>query len=319
VRGALLFPGQGAQRVGMGADLLERSAAARAIFERAEAAAGRPLIRLCLEGPEAALRSTDVAQPALLALELALLAALGERIGAPTGDLGAVAAALGVEAVAGHSLGEYAACVAAGALSIDDALDLAAARGRLMAEATGGTMAAVLGLDAAALSELCRSVGGVDVANDNAPGQVVLSGTHAGVEAASHLARQAGARRVVPLNVAGAFHSALMSDAAARFAARLDGAALRDPTLRLVGNVTAEPIDSAAALRDELGQQIARPVRWRESLLRLAADGAERAFECGPGDVLAGLARRTVPELPVQALGGWSDVDGLAAELSRRA
>ncbi|HEY3083152.1 MAG TPA: ACP S-malonyltransferase [Chloroflexota bacterium] len=316
MRSALLFPGQGAQRVGMGADLLERSAAARALFTRAEAAAGRPLARLCAEGPEEALRATDVAQPALLAVELAALAALAERIGADQDDLGGVARALGAELVAGHSLGEYAACVVAGALSIEDGLRLAAARGRLMAEASRGTMAAVLGLDAARLEEICRSVGGVEVANDNAPGQVVVSGTPEAVEAAGQLARGAGARRVVPLSVAGAFHSGLMAESAERFAAHLDEVTIHDPALAIVGNVTAEPLRTSAALRDELRRQIASPVRWRESLLRVQAAGAERAFECGPGDVLAGLARRTVPELPVRALGTWSDVEAIAAELA---
>jgi [acyl-carrier-protein] S-malonyltransferase len=316
VHGALLFPGQGAQRVGMGADLLERSPAARAIFQRAEAAAGRPLARLCAEGPEEVLRATDVAQPALVAVELATLAALAELVGLSHDDLGGAARALGVELSAGHSLGEYAACVVAGALSIDDGLRLAAERGRLMAEARSGTMAAVLGLDLDRLKEICRSVGGVDVANDNAPGQVVVSGDAEAVEAAGQLARRAGARRVVPLNVAGAFHSGLMADPAARFAARLDEVTINDPQLTVVGNVAAAPLDSAAAVRDDLRQQIARPVRWRESVLRIRDAGAERAFECGPGDVLAGLARRTVPDLPVRPLGTWSEVEALAAELA---
>ncbi|HEV8634857.1 MAG TPA: ACP S-malonyltransferase [Chloroflexota bacterium] len=316
MRSALLFPGQGAQRVGMGADLVERSPAARAIFDRAEAEADLPLARLCAEGPEEALRATEVAQPALVAVELAALAALAERLGTNGEELGGVAGALGAEWVAGHSLGEYAACVVAGALSTDDALRLAAERGRLMAEARTGTMAAVLGLEAGTLEEICRSVGGVEVANDNAPGQLVVSGAPAAVEAAGALARRAGARRVIPLNVSGAFHSGLMSDAAARFAERLDGVTIHDPTLAIIGNVTAEPIGSAAALRDELRHQIARPVRWRASLLRIRDSGAERAFECGPGDTLAGLARRTVPELPVRALGRWADVEAVAAELA---
>jgi [acyl-carrier-protein] S-malonyltransferase len=308
---ALLFPGQGAQRVGMAIDLIERSPAARRMFERAEAAAGLPILRLCTEGPEEELRRTDVAQPALVAAELASLATLAERLGIGGDDLGGAADALGARWVAGHSLGEYAACVVAGAMSIDDGLRLASERGRLMAEARTGAMAAVLGLDADRLAEICRAAGDVDVANDNAPGQVVISGTPEGVERASAAAKDAGARRVVPLNVAGAFHSRLMADAAARFAERLDVAALRHPRLVIVGNVTAGPIESVDALRDELRAQIARPVRWRESVLWLRGAGAERAIECGPGDVLAGLLRRTVPEMPVQPLGTVADVEAI--------
>ena len=313
---ALLFPGQGAQRVGMGVDLAERSPGASAILRRAEAIADLPLRRLCAEGPEEALRSTAVAQPALVAVELAALAALAERIGLDGADFLGAARALDAGWVAGHSLGEYAAAVVAGAISLDDGLRLAAARGRLMADATHGTMAAVLGLEAGQLEALCRSVEGVDVANDNAPGQVVVSGTHEGVEAVGALARQAGARRVVPLNVGGAFHSRLMAEPATRFAAHLEATPMADPALPIVGNVGAEPISSASALRTELRAQIERPVRWRETALRLRAEGAQLAFECGPGDVLAGLVRRTTPDLAVRPLGSWADVEARAAELA---
>src|SRR5688572_22950680 len=208
----------------MAVDLVERFRSARRVFERAEVASGLPIGRLCAEGPEGELRRTDVAQPALVAAELAALAALADRLGLDGEDFGGAAEALGTRWVAGHSLGEYAACVVAGALSIDDGLRLAAERGRLMAEARTGAMAAVLGLEADRLAEICGEAGDVDVANDNAPGQVVISGTPEGVERASSAAKEAGARRVVPLNVAGAFHSRLMADAAARFADRLDAA-----------------------------------------------------------------------------------------------
>jgi [acyl-carrier-protein] S-malonyltransferase len=295
----------------MAVDLVESSPAARRMFERAEAASSLPLRRLCSDGPEEELRRTDVAQPALVAAELAALAAFAERIGLEGDDLGGAAEALGTRWVAGHSLGEYAACVVAGALSIDDGVRLAAERGRLMAEARAGAMAAVLGLDADRLEEICRAAGDVDVANDNAPGQVVISGTPEGVERAGAAAKEAGARRVLPLNVAGAFHSRLMTGAAARFAERLDAADVRTPRLTIVGNVTAGPIRSADELRAELRAQIAQRVRWRESLLWLRDAGAERAVECGPGDVLAGLVRRTTPELPVLPLGTVADVEAL--------
>ena len=295
----------------MAVDLLERSSAARSIFARAEAASGLPIGRLCAEGPEEELRRTDAAQPALLAAELSVLAVLAERLGLDGEDLGSAAAALGARWVAGHSLGEYAACVVAGALSIDDGLRLASERGRLMAEAKAGAMAAVLGLDAESLAAICRAAGEVDVANDNAPGQVVISGAREAVERASAAAREAGARRVIPLNVAGAFHSRLMADAAARFATTIEAVEIRQPRLTIVGNVTAGPIGSVDELREELRAQIARPVRWRESVLWLRGAGAERAVECGPGDVLAGLARRTEPDLPVRPLGTLADLETL--------
>lgn len=286
----------------MAVDLIERSPAARDVFARAEAASGLPIRTLCAEGPDEELRRTEVAQPALLAAELASLAALAERAGLAGDDLVGVAQSLGARWVAGHSLGEYAACVVAGSLSIDDGLRLASARGQLMAEARAGAMAAVLGLDLGRLEEICREIGDVVVANDNAPGQVVISGTPDAVARASSAAKDAGARRAIPLNVAGAFHSHLMGDAAARFATTLDGADLHQPGLTIVGNVTAEPIETVEALRDELRAQIARPVRWRESVLWLYEAGARRAIECGPGDVLAGLVRRTAPELTVQSI-----------------
>ena len=308
---ALLFPGQGAQRVGMAVDLVERSSAARRVFARAELASGLPIGRLCAEGPEDELRRTDAAQPALLAAELAVLAALAERLGLDGDDLTGAAEALGARWVAGHSLGEYAACVAAGALSVDDGLRLASERGRLMANAPAGAMAAVLGLDAEPLGEICRAAGEVDVANDNAPGQVVISGSPEAVERAGAAAKDAGARRVIPLNVAGAFHSRLMVDAAARFGEHLDAVEIRQPRLTIVGNVSAGPIGGVDELREELRAQIARPVRWRESVLWLRGAGAERAVECGPGDVLAGLVKRIAPDLSVRPLGTLAHLESI--------
>jgi [acyl-carrier-protein] S-malonyltransferase len=305
---ALLFPGQGAQKVGMGADLYEKSAAARAIFALADAVCGRPISRICFEGPEEQLRPTDVAQPALLAVELALLAALGEVLG---GDL---LAALDVRWVAGHSLGEYGACAATGALSSEDALRLAAERGRLMGQAPAGTMAAVLGLDASALVPICAAIPGVVVANDNAPGQVVLSGEVEAVQRASQAATAAGARRVIPLNVAGAFHSPLMAAAAAEFARILADVQVSTPRLPIIGNVSAGPLTDAGALRAELAGQVAAPVRWRESVTFLADAGAQAAVECGPGNVLTGMAKRTAPSIAVRAVGSWDDVEAVARE-----
>lgn len=303
----LVFPGQGSQRVGMGADLAQHSAAARHIFNRLDAIAGRPISRLCFDGPEDALRPTDVAQPALVATALAALAAYRELAGDPI-------ATLDVRWLAGHSLGEYAACVAAGALSLDDGLSLAVERGRLMASAPPGAMTAVLGLDTERLTELCQADRGtVVVANDNAPGQAVLSGEPESVARVGQAAQAAGARRVIPLNVGGAFHSPLMADAARAFDVTLAATPIKDPIVPIVGNVEARPLATATELRTELAAQIASPVRWRESVLWLADVGADRLIECGPGNVLSGLAKRTAATVSSATLGTWDEVAAIAA------
>jgi [acyl-carrier-protein] S-malonyltransferase len=314
---ALLFPGQGSQRVGMGADLDVHSPAARDVFELAERVTDLPLRRLCFEGPDDALRSTDVAQPALVATALATLAALAERLGLRPDDRRGVAERLDVGYAAGHSLGQYAAAAAVGAFTTEEALRLARARGLLMAAAPAGAMAAVLGLDGARIDAICADVAGiVVVANDNAPGQVVISGDREAVAAASELLRAAGAARVLPLNVGGAFHSPLMAEPAARFAATLDSAAIADPVRPVVGNVAARPLCTATALRDDLRKQIPSPVRWRETMLALADLGVTAAYEIGPGSVLAGLAKRTTPTITVRPLGTWAEVVAATAALA---
>jgi [acyl-carrier-protein] S-malonyltransferase len=301
----------------MGRDLYLHSTAARRLFDLADTLAARPLSRICFDGPEEELRRTDVAQPALVAVELAAMAALVELAGLGERPADALAP-LRVAWAAGHSLGEYAACVAVGALSVEDGIGLAVERGRLMAEAPAGTMAAVLGLDAEALRPICAAVDGlVVIANDNAPGQVVLSGQPDAVRRAGEAALAAGARRVLPLSVGGAFHSPLMAGAAAVFASALERVELRDPLVPIVGNVSARPLDSAAAVRAELAEQIASPVRWRDGLDHLAAAGAARLIECGPGNVLVGMARRSQPTLASRSLGSWDDVRALADELVR--
>ncbi len=306
---ALLFPGQGSQRVGMGADVEAHSPAARAVFELAERATDLPLRRLCFEGPDEALRSTDVAQPALVATSLATLAALAERLGLGPEDRRGVVDRLDVAVVAGHSLGQFAAAAAVGAFTIEEALRLARARGLLMAAAPAGAMAAVLGLDGARIRAVCAEVAGtVVVANDNAPGQVVISGDREAVAAAGAALKAAGAARVLALNVSGAFHSPLMAEPAARFAAMLGAAAIADPVRPVVGNVAARPLRTAAALRDDFREQIPSPVRWRETMLALADLGVTSAYEVGPGNVLAGLAKRTTPTIGVRPLGTWTDV-----------
>jgi [acyl-carrier-protein] S-malonyltransferase len=239
-----------------------------------------------LSGDDEHLRPTDIAQPALLLVECALRTAL-------PGDLHVVA-------VAGHSVGEYAAAVAAGALQPADAMRLVIERGRAMAAMRDGTMCALLGIDVDVATAVCEeaqrdSGEAVVVANHNAPGQLVISGSHAGVDAAVALALARGARRAIPLNVSGAFHSPLMASAASQFTIALDGVTLSDPDPPVVCNVDAKAVHTAAELRDRLREQLTAPVRWIECVQRLVDLGAEALIEVGPGSVLSGLARRIAP------------------------
>jgi [acyl-carrier-protein] S-malonyltransferase len=239
-----------------------------------------------LSGDDEQLRPTGIAQPALLFVECALRSTL------PAG--------VDVVAVAGHSVGEYAAAVAAHALTPADAMRLVIERGRAMAAMREGTMSALLSLDLEAATAVCakaqRDTGEiVIVANHNAPGQLVISGSHRGVEAATQLAMARGARRVIPLNVSGAFHSPLMADAASLFGVALDSVALSDPQPPVVCNVDARAVHTAGALRERLREQLTAPVRWIECVERLVELGAETLIEVGPGSVLSGLARRIAP------------------------
>lgn len=281
----------------MGRDLAAASAAARAIFEEADDVLGMPLSRLCFEGPEPELTRTSNAQPAILVHSVAALRALGERAGEPA-------------LAAGHSLGEFTAYVAAGALSFADALRVVQRRGELM-EASGrerpGTMAAVLGLDAPAADALCQrasEAGGECVAaNYNAPGQIVISGDVAAVERAIELARDAGARRAIRLNVSGAFHSPLMRDAQPGLAAALDAAALGEPAFPIVSNVTAEPVRDPATARRLLVEQLTSPVRWSACIETMVRAGARQFLEIGPGSVLSGLLKRIARDREVRTIG----------------
>ncbi len=253
-------------------------------------------------GDEELIRPTEIAQPALVFTEVVLAAAL-------PGDLDVVA-------VAGHSVGELAALAAAGALDPEAALRLAVERGRLMAAMREGTMAAVLGLDAEAVARLCAGSGGtVVVANLNAPGQVVVSGSVEAVAGLSARAREAGARRVIPLRVSGAFHSPLMADAAADFVRVLDGIDMRAPAVPVIANVDASPVTSAAGLRERLGRQMVSAVRWSNSVERLVELGADVLVEIGPGEVLTGLARRIAPQVRALGVSSLAAAAGLAERL----
>lgn len=299
----LLFPGQGSQFVGMGADLAERFAPAREVFEEADDVLGFSLSRLCREGPEEELVRTRNAQPAILVHSIAVWRLVRERLGQA-----AIAA--------GHSLGEFSAYVAADALGFRDAVRLVRTRGELMfraGEQRPGSMAAVLGLDDGALEKVCAEASGggeeVVAANYNSPGQVVISGDVAAVRRAGELAKAAGARRVLPLNVSGAFHSPLMLAAEQGLEEELRAVDFRQPGFGVVSNVTAEPVHEPEEARKLLVRQLTAPVRWAASVHAMANSGTHRYFEIGPGNVLANLARRIEPGAVTAALGTAAQVD----------
>ncbi|HEX3558607.1 MAG TPA: ACP S-malonyltransferase [Pyrinomonadaceae bacterium] len=288
---AYIFPGQGSQSPGMGRELAEKYAAAREVFEEADAALGFALSRLCFEGPAEELQLTENTQPAILAASLAALRA-AESEGLPRPDF-----------VAGHSLGEYSALVAAGALNLGDAVRTVRKRGRYMQEAVPvgvGAMAAILGADIESVEAACaeaRQGGEVcGPANINSPGQVVIAGSAAAVERAIPLLKARGAKRAVPLKVSAPFHCALMLAAQDRLAADLEQVEFKDLSVPLVSNVDARIVRTGAEARDSLVRQVSSPVRWRESVELLVREGAGLFVEVGPGKVLCGLVRQTAPQ-----------------------
>ena len=292
---AFLFPGQGSQTVGMGRDLVANYPVAAATFAEADEILGFALSQLCFEGPEAELTDTINAQPALLVTGVALLRVLEQEVGAVTS-----ASSDAPAYVAGHSMGEYSALVASGAVGYADALRLVRERGRLMKQAgqqNPGMMAAILGLDEEPVANICAEVaaqtgGVVQVANDNCPGQVVISGDKAGMEAAMVALGQAGARKVVPLAVSIAAHSPLMQPAAVELRAAIDATPVVDPRVAIIGNTTAHPLTTASAIRDELAAQLTGGVRWTSSMQRALADGVTDFVELGPGEALVGMIKR---------------------------
>jgi len=285
---AYLFPGQGSQYVGMGRDLYDAFPVARVVFDQADAILGVALSRLCFEGPAEQLNDTSNTQPAILAASAAALRVLeAQGLDGPV-------------YVAGHSMGEFSALVAAGALSFEDGLRLVCERGRLMNEAgeqSPGGMAAVIGLERESLEAACaeaRKSSGeyVGIANDNCPGQIVISGAFGPLERVLELAQEMGARKVVRLAVSIAAHSPLMAEAAAEFRDVLAATSFHEPAVPLVANAAAGPLTDPDDIREALGRQLTSPVRWAESMRWVIGQGVTRFVEIGPGTVLTGLLRR---------------------------
>jgi [acyl-carrier-protein] S-malonyltransferase len=304
---AFVFPGQGSQEVGMGKALADAFAPAREVFEEVDDALGQNLSKLMFEGPDDALRLTENAQPALMAVSMAVMRTLAAEGGFSLDGR--------VDYVAGHSLGEYSALAAAGAFSLGDAARLLKTRGRAMQEAVPvgeGAMAALLGLDLDAAREVAEAAAQGEVcqaANDNAPGQVVVSGHTAAVERALEIAKEKGARRAVLLPVSAPFHCSLMAPAADVMAEALEKTEISAPAVPLVANVTAESVADPDTIRRQLVEQVTGAVRWRESVLYMKDKGVDTLVAAGAGKVLSGLARRIDRELTGQALNGPEDIE----------
>jgi [acyl-carrier-protein] S-malonyltransferase len=312
---ALVFPGQGSQAVGMGAELAKAFPAARKVFDEVDAALGQKLSHIMFEGPLDTLTLTENAQPALLAVSVAALRVLEER---------GFRLAQGAKFVAGHSLGEYSALCAAGALTIADGARLLRIRGRAMQAAVPvgqGAMAALLGVGkdvaeklaaAAAEGEVCQ------LANDNEPTQAVISGAKTAIDRAAKLAKEHGVRRFLPLNVSAPFHCALMQPAADAMAEALATTTVNRPAVPLIANVTAGPISDPAEIKQRLVEQVTGTVRWREGVAAIAAAGVTDIVEIGAGKVLSGLAKRIVPSLNAMSVGAPQEIDAALAVLTAK-
>ena len=308
---AFVFPGQASQQVGMGRALADRFPECRETFEQADAALGMPISRLCFEGPAEQLSLTEYTQPALVAVSTAAARALTAR---------------GVQPafLAGHSLGEYSAHVAAGTLSLADALRTVRSRGRYMQAAVpvgDGAMAAILGLNEASVAQACEEAAQgqiVSAANLNAPGQIVISGARAAVERAGERAKALGARRVVPLPVSAPFHCALMEPAQKRLTLDLAALVVSDPTVPVVANLDADPKRDGAASIAALVDQVTAPVRWEQVVRRLASEGVDTYVEVGAGSVLSGLIKRIDRGARVMSVSDPAGVDQAVSLLAVR-
>jgi [acyl-carrier-protein] S-malonyltransferase len=310
---AFVFPGQGSQAVGMGAELAKAHASARAVFDEVDAALGQALSDIMFNGPLETLTLTENAQPALMAVPLAVMRVLEERGFSLAGK---------VKYVAGHSLGEYSALAAAGAISVADAARLLKTRGRAMQAAVPvgqGAMAALLGVGKEAAEKLAAEAAQGEVcqlANDNEPTQAVISGAKSAIDRAGQLAKAHGVRRFLPLNVSAPFHCALMQPAADVMAEALAKVEIRVPAVPLIANVLAAPITDPAEIKRRLVEQVTATVRWRECVARMAADGVTTIYEIGSGKVLAGLAKRIAPALNAASLGTPQDIEAALPSLT---
>lgn len=312
---AFIFPGQGSQAVGMGMALAENFAAARTVFDEVDAALGQKLAQLMWDGPEAELTLTENAQPALMAVSMAVIGVLAAEHG--------ITVAGTAKFVAGHSLGEYSALAAAGTFTLADAARLLKARGKAMQAATPvgtGAMAALLGLDFATAAQVAAEAAEADVcqaANDNSDGQVVVSGHKAAVERALVIAKAKGAKRAILLTVSAPFHCALMQPAADIMAQALAQVTMKAPVVPLIANVLAGPLTDPAAIRQKLVEQVTGTVRWRECVAYMAAHGVTRFCEIGAGKVLTGLLKKNAPEAAGMAIGTPGDIAAAAAQLKQ--
>ena len=300
-KAAFVFPGQGSQYVGMAKDLYDADPAVRKLMDRADRILGFSISRICFEGPEEELRQTKNTQPAIFLHSVAAFRSVELR----------------PDYTAGHSLGEYSALVAAGALDFEDALRLVRLRGELMqraGEERRGTMAAIVGIDVETVEGLCREAskaGIVQPANFNSPGQIVISGSVDGVRRAMELARGRGAKMVKELTVSGAFHSPLMESARDGLRKALDTTAVSDAGVPVYANVTGEPVIRSSEIRELLCRQLTSPVRWEETIRNMVRDGAIEFTEVGPGKVLQGLIKRTESAVKTGGIDLWTDVERL--------
>ena len=307
-RTAFLFPGQGSQKVGMGKDLVESHPHLREMFARADEVLGFGLTRLCFEGPDSELVQTQNTQPAIFLVSMAVLDVLRKAGVAP-------------DAAAGHSLGEYGALVSAGVLEMEDALKLVRRRGELMAAVnarTPGAMAAIIGLGGDKVAEVCKKaaaegLGVVEPANFNSPSQTVISGQEKAVERAMVLAQEAGAAKVVKLQVGAPFHCSLMNALQDEFAAELERYTFKEPRIPVVANVTGDYVRSASQVKDALRRQVAGAVRWTDSIEKLAGDGFDTWVEVGPGRTLGGLQRQIKPGTAAHTTGDSKSLEAFLA------